>query len=137
MIAGAGVVSVPDARLPRSPPTVQRAGAVASGMTASTPWLCVRSGAGRVDPGHAADRRGQDLQARAAARSAQRAFEAAIAQLREDGTVAAVTVRDDPSHGMLAAVQVSAPAGASPEAIVKRCAELLGGFQIRRAVEFA
>jgi hypothetical protein len=34
-------------------------------------------------------------------------------------------------------VQVSAAAGVSPEAIVKWCAELLGGFQIRRAVEFA
>jgi hypothetical protein len=67
--------------------------------------------------------------------AAQRAFEAAIATLREEGT-AAVTVRDDPSHGMLAAVQVSAPAGASREAIVKRCGELLGGFQIRHAVDF-
>ena len=46
--------------------------------------------------------------------AAQRAFEAAIAPLREEGTAAAVTVRDDPSHGMLAAVQVSAPAGVSP-----------------------
>jgi len=42
MMAGAGVVSVPDAHLPRSSPTSQRAGAVASGTTASTPWLCVR-----------------------------------------------------------------------------------------------
>jgi hypothetical protein len=58
--------------------------------------------------------------------AAQRAFEAAIAPLREEG-MAAVTVRDDPSHGMLAAVQISAPAGASREAIVKRCGELLGG----------
>ena len=43
--------------------------------------------------------------------AAQRAFEAAIAPLREEG-MAAVTVRDDPSRGMLAAVQISAPAGA-------------------------
>jgi hypothetical protein len=33
-------------------------------------------------------------------------------------------------------VQVTAPAGASQEAVVRRCAELLGGFQIRHAVEF-
>jgi fatty-acyl-CoA synthase len=69
--------------------------------------------------------------------AAQRAFEAAIAPLRAEGTTAAVTVRDDPAHGMLAAVLVTAPAGASREAIVSRCAELLGGFQIRHAVEFA
>jgi len=68
--------------------------------------------------------------------AAQRAFESAIAPLREEGT-AAVTVGDDPSHGMLAAAQVSAPAGASREAIVKRCGELLGGFQIFHAVAFA
>jgi fatty-acyl-CoA synthase len=68
--------------------------------------------------------------------AARRAFEAAIAPLRAEGTTAVVTVRDDPSHGMLAAVQVTAPAGASREAIVSRCAELLGGFQIRHAVEF-
>jgi hypothetical protein len=80
----------------------------------------------RVPP-ERADRRGQDLQAPVAARSGTaRAFEAAIAPLREEG-MAAVTVRDDPSHGMLAAVQISAPAGASREAIVKRCGELLGG----------
>jgi len=65
--------------------------------------------------------------------AAQRAFESAIAPLREEGT-AAVTVRDDPTHGLLAAVQVSAPAGASREAIVKRYGELLGGFHIRHAV---
>jgi fatty-acyl-CoA synthase len=47
-----------------------------------------------------------------------------------------VTVRDDPNHGMLAAVQVTAPPGSSREAIVSRCGELLGGFQIRHAVEF-
>ena len=48
-----------------------------------------------------------------------------------------VTVRNDPSHGLLAAVCITAPAAAPREAIVKRCAELLGGFQIRHAVEFA
>jgi len=56
--------------------------------------------------------------------------------LREEGTTAAVTVRDDPTHGMLAAVQVTAPSGAPREAIVKRCAELLGGFPIRHTVAF-
>ena len=68
--------------------------------------------------------------------AAQRAFDAAIAPLREEGTKASVTVRDDPTHGMLAAVQVAVPAGAPRDAIVKRCAELLGGFQIRHAVAF-
>jgi fatty-acyl-CoA synthase len=67
--------------------------------------------------------------------AARRAFDAAIAPLRAEGTTAVVTVRDDPSHGMLAAVQVTAPAGASREAIVSRCAELLGGLQIRHVVE--
>ncbi len=69
--------------------------------------------------------------------AAQRAFEAAIAPLREQGMTAAVTVRNDPSHGLLAVVRVTPPAGASRESIAARCAELLGGFQIRHAVEFA
>jgi fatty-acyl-CoA synthase len=69
--------------------------------------------------------------------AAQRAFDAAIAPLRQEGTTAAVTVRDDPTHGMLAAVQVTAPAGAPREAIVKRCTDLLGGFQIRHTVAFS
>jgi fatty-acyl-CoA synthase len=68
--------------------------------------------------------------------AALRAFEAAIAPLLAEGTAAAVTFRDDPNHGMLAAVQVTAPPGSSREAIVSRCGELLGGFQIRHAVEF-
>jgi hypothetical protein len=42
MMAGAGVVSVPRARRLRSPARAQRAGAVASGMTASAQRLCVR-----------------------------------------------------------------------------------------------
>jgi fatty-acyl-CoA synthase len=67
--------------------------------------------------------------------AAQRAFEAAIAPLRGEGTAVAVTVRSDPTHGMLAAVRIAAPADASREAIVKRCADLLGGFQIRHVVE--
>jgi fatty-acyl-CoA synthase len=68
--------------------------------------------------------------------AALRAFEAAIAPLLAEGLTAAVTVRDDPNHGILAAVQVTAPPGSSREAIVSRCGELLGGFQIRHAVEF-
>jgi fatty-acyl-CoA synthase len=44
-----------------------------------------------------------------------------------------VIVGNDPTHGTLATVRVSGP---SSEAIVKRCAEMLGGFQIRHAVRF-
>ncbi len=69
--------------------------------------------------------------------AAQLAFEAAIAPLTGEGIVAAVTVRNDPTHGMLAVVRVTVSAGAHREAIVKRCAELLGGFQIRHSVDFS
>jgi len=69
--------------------------------------------------------------------AAERAFAAAVVPLQGEGMAAAVTVRNDPTHGMLAVVRVTAPAGAAREAIVERCAELLGGFQIRHAVEFA
>jgi fatty-acyl-CoA synthase len=65
--------------------------------------------------------------------AAQRAFDAALMPLRADGVTADVTVGNDPTHGTLATVQVVGPAS---EAIVKRCAELLGGFQIRHAVRF-
>ena len=58
--------------------------------------------------------------------AAQRAFDAAIAPLRAEGTTAAVTVRDDPTHGMLAAVQVTAPAGASQEAVVQPLRRVAG-----------
>jgi fatty-acyl-CoA synthase len=68
--------------------------------------------------------------------AAQRAFAAAIAPLQGEGVAAAVTVRNDPTHGMLAVVGITVSATASREAIVKRCSELLGGFQIRHAVEF-
>jgi fatty-acyl-CoA synthase len=68
--------------------------------------------------------------------AAQRAFAAAIVPLQGEGVAAAVTVRNDPTHGMLAAVRITASAGASRDAITKRCSELLGGFQIRHAVEF-
>jgi fatty-acyl-CoA synthase len=68
--------------------------------------------------------------------AAQRAFEAALEPLAAEGISASVTVRNDATHGTLAAVRVSASKGASREAIVKRCGELLGGFQIRHAVAF-
>lgn len=63
--------------------------------------------------------------------AAQRAFEAALAPLKAEGVTAEVTVRSDPTYGTLAEVRAS---GASGEAIAKRCAELLGGFQIRHVV---
>ncbi|MCX7363949.1 MAG: acyl-CoA synthetase [Alphaproteobacteria bacterium] len=65
--------------------------------------------------------------------AAQRAFDAALVPLRSEGVDASVTVRNDPTHGTLAVVRI---AGASRDAIVKKCADLLGGFQIRHAVEF-
>jgi hypothetical protein len=40
--------------------------------------------------------------------------------LREEAMTATVTVRDDPTHGLLAAVQVTAPADAPRAAIIKR-----------------
>jgi fatty-acyl-CoA synthase len=69
--------------------------------------------------------------------AAQRAFEAAITPLHGEGVTATVAVRNDPAYGMLAAVRITASAAASREVIVQRCSELLGGFQIRHAVEFA
>lgn len=66
--------------------------------------------------------------------AAQRAFEAALAPLKADGVSAEVIVRNDATHGTLAVVRAS---GASPETVAKRCAELLGGFQIRHIVEAA
>ena len=68
--------------------------------------------------------------------AAQRAFDAALEPLRQAGVAAAVTVRNDSTHGTLAAVRIT-NAGSSQEALVKRCSELLGGFQIRHAVTFA
>ncbi|GEP56142.1 acyl-CoA synthetase [Reyranella soli] len=68
--------------------------------------------------------------------AAQLAFEAALAPLRGEGVTAGVMVRSDPTHGMLAAVSVTGFGGTSREAIVKRSAELLGGFQIRHVVAF-
>jgi fatty-acyl-CoA synthase len=43
-----------------------------------------------------------------------------------------VIVRNDDTHGTLAVVRV---ANGPSAAVVKRCAELLGGFQIRHVVE--
>ena len=65
--------------------------------------------------------------------AAQRAFDAALIPLRADGVTADVTVGNDPTHGRLATVTVHGP---SSDSIVRRCAELLGGFQIRHAVRF-
>lgn len=64
--------------------------------------------------------------------AAQRAFEAALTPLRAEGVKADVTVRNDPTYGTLAEVWVT---GASGDAIAKRCAELLGGFQIRHILK--
>jgi fatty-acyl-CoA synthase len=64
--------------------------------------------------------------------AAQRAFTAALAPLKAEGVTAEVTVRNDATHGTLAVVRAS---GAAREAVAKRCAELLGGFQIRHVVE--
>ncbi len=68
--------------------------------------------------------------------AAQRAFDAALAPLKAEGVKAQVTVRNDATHGTLAEVRVEDAGKLSSEAIVKRCAELLGGFQIRHVVEF-
>jgi len=64
--------------------------------------------------------------------AAQRAFEAALTPLKAKGVSIDVIVRNDPTHGTLAVVRAS---GAPREAIAKRCAKLLGGFQIRHVVE--
>jgi fatty-acyl-CoA synthase len=68
--------------------------------------------------------------------AAQRAFDAALAPLTAEGVKAEVTVRNDVTYGTLAEVRVADAPAASRAAIEKRCAELLGGFQIRHAVEF-
>ncbi|MBN9490412.1 MAG: acyl-CoA synthetase [Alphaproteobacteria bacterium] len=66
--------------------------------------------------------------------AAQRAFDAALAPLKAEGVKAEVTVRNDATYGTLAEVRVAG--SPSREAIKKRCAELLGGFQIRHVVAF-
>jgi fatty-acyl-CoA synthase len=68
--------------------------------------------------------------------AAQRAFDAALAPLTAEGVKAEVTVRNDVTYGTLAEVRVADAPAASRAAIEKRCAELLGGFQIKHAVEF-
>jgi fatty-acyl-CoA synthase len=69
--------------------------------------------------------------------AAQRAFEAALMPLRNEGVAASVTVRDDSTYGTLAAVRIEACGRADHDAVVKRCADLLGGFQLRHRVDFA
>ncbi|MFZ5779271.1 MAG: acyl-CoA synthetase [Pseudomonadota bacterium] len=69
--------------------------------------------------------------------AAQLAFEAALAPLKDQGAAADVSVRDDPVHGTLAVVRVGERGALSREAVEQRCKELLGGFQVRYAVEFA
>lgn len=64
--------------------------------------------------------------------AAQRAFEAALMPLKGDGVSVEVIVRNDATHGTLAVVCVS---GLDKDLATKRCAELLGGFQIRHVVE--
>ncbi len=64
--------------------------------------------------------------------AARCAFETALAPIKAEGVAIDVVVRNDATHGTLAVVRV---AGGPSEAVVKRCAELLGGFQIRHVVE--
>jgi fatty-acyl-CoA synthase len=64
--------------------------------------------------------------------AAQRAFEAALTPIKAEGVTVEVTVRNDATHGTLAVVRVS---GLPKDTAIKRCAELLGGFQIRHVVE--
>src|SRR5260370_9750804 len=54
--------------------------------------------------------------------AAQRGFEAALAPLRGEGGTAARTVRNDATHGMLAAGSITPSARPTPEAVTKRCA---------------
>ncbi|HJQ56285.1 MAG TPA: acyl-CoA synthetase [Vineibacter sp.] len=69
--------------------------------------------------------------------AAERAFDAALAPLRAEGVAATVAARADPTYGTLVEVRI-ASAGRMPRDVVeKRCAELLGAFQIRHAVVLA
>lgn len=68
--------------------------------------------------------------------AAQRAFDAALTPLRAEAVAVEVTVGNDATHGTLATVRVTATGAATKDAIATRCAELLGGFQIRHAVTF-
>ena len=69
--------------------------------------------------------------------AAQHAFDAALEPLRAGGVKAEVHVRNDAEFGTLAVVRIARTVKAPHEAIEKRCAELLGGYQIRHTVEFA
>jgi fatty-acyl-CoA synthase len=64
--------------------------------------------------------------------AARCAFETALAPLKAEGVTLDVIVHHDDTHGTLAVVRL---ANGPSEAVVKRCAELLGGFQIRHVVE--
>ena len=68
--------------------------------------------------------------------AAELAFEAALAPLAAEGVKASVTVGADATHGTLATVRIPGAASVSREAIVTRCSELLGGFQIRYVAQF-
>jgi fatty-acyl-CoA synthase len=69
--------------------------------------------------------------------AAQRAFDDALAPLKAEGLDVSVIVRNDPNYGTLAVVKIAGGAGATSRTVLeKRCAELLGGFQIRHVVEF-
>ncbi len=68
--------------------------------------------------------------------AAQRAFDAALEPVRGDGARAEVTVRNDPTHGTLAVVTIAGAPVATHASLTQRCAELLGGFQIRHNVTF-
>jgi fatty-acyl-CoA synthase len=64
--------------------------------------------------------------------AARCAFETALAPIKAGGVAIDVIVRNDDTHGTLAVVRVG---GGPNGTMVKRCAELLGGFQIRHVVE--
>jgi fatty-acyl-CoA synthase len=66
----------------------------------------------------------------------QRAFEAALQPLKVGGVDTTVLVRNDPEFGTVGEVQLTGVAAESREATTRRCAELLGGFQVRHVVEF-
>lgn len=68
--------------------------------------------------------------------AAQLAFEAALEPLRTEGIAATVVVRNDATHGTLAAVRVPASTATARDTVVKRCNELLSGYQIRHAIDF-
>jgi fatty-acyl-CoA synthase len=68
--------------------------------------------------------------------AAQRAFAAALAPLLNEGIAASVTVRDDSTYGTLASVRIEDGNGVDRDAIAQRCANLLGGFQLRHSVDF-